>query len=273
MTNLATYRGNNDTNGFSDGIWYDCPVDSLKDGSVRGAIIDDSFLKVPVLVTPTITTQANYGGGYKAFGSTGGTIVTAALPNGGGLVFTESDDNEGLSLNTIARPFQLDFGKGSFWFEAVLKTNEVANTKHGIFCGLIDNATLSATVPIAANGTLADQNFVGFHRLEADGDQIDTVYKADGVTQVTVKADALATALAADTFISLGMRFDAGKSRLTFLVNGDPLPDTKDIPSGIADGADFPNDVQMGMILALLCASADDAIVTLARWRGAQLAS
>lgn len=262
-------------------VWRDFPVESVVNGEIDGIYMHDDFTAFPHLTTPTITTEAAIMGrlGYKAFGSSGGTI----LPTGaryGGVVLTESDDNEGVGLATIALPFQLDFNLGLFCFEARLKTNEVANTKHGFFCGLVGAQTLSATVPIAAAGTLADLNLVGFHRLEGDGDQLDTVYKANGVTQVTVKADAISTtagvhtdagSLAADTYINLGMRFDPKDNYLRFFINNIELPDKKQLPQGMGDGDDFPNDVPMGLCLAMLCASGDDAIVTLQQWRAGQL--
>ena len=42
----------------------------------KGYHVFERFLQPPVLVTPTITTQANYGNGLKAFGDTGGTILS-----------------------------------------------------------------------------------------------------------------------------------------------------------------------------------------------------
>lgn len=262
----------------SPDIWANCPWHEINDPRTRtlGWKRYDDFSKLALLTTPTITTEALYSNGYKAFGSSGGTLVPAGIELGSGLVFTETDDDEGLGLATIALPFKIDRGKGAFWFECRLKTNTITDTRHGFFLGLLDSATLSATVPIAAAGTLADENFVGFHRLETDGDQLDTVYKANTVTQVSVKTDALSSAvgtsaLEADTFIKLGMTFNPFTYEFAWYVNGYKLPDTKTIPTG--DGDDFPNDVQMGFVFALLCASGDDAVCTLDWWCGAQLAA
>src|SRR5688572_32708848 len=175
----------------SPAIWADCPVLEFLEDPGKGLYHYDDFRALALLATPTITTEALYSNGYKAFGSSGGTILPASIQGGSGLVFTETDDNEGASLATISLPFKIDRGQGKFWFEARLKTNTVADTRYGFFLGLLESATLSATVPIAAAGTLADQNFVGFHRLEGDGDQIDTVYKANTVTQVSVQTDVI----------------------------------------------------------------------------------
>lgn len=256
----------------SPNIWADCPWLEMLQCPGVGVTFFDDFMYPPVLVTPTITTQANYGGGWKAFGSSGGTIISDGS-RGGGLVLTESDDNEGFGLATIALPFKIIRGDGAFWFECRMKTNTITDTEHGFFVGLLDSATLSATVPIAAAGTLADENFVGFHRLEGDGDQLDTVYKADGVTQVSVQTDALAatpvsSALVADTYFKIGMKYDPVTFEFSWYYNNLKLSSTKTVPS--AAGTDFPNDVNMGLVIAALCASNNDAIITVDWIRAAQ---
>ena len=228
----------------------------------HGIFFREDWVKAPVLATPTITTEANYGNGWKAFGSSGGTAIGAAIEGGGGLILTETDDNQGIGFQTIQSPFKISRAHGELIFETRLKVNTVTDTRFGLFAGLMQLTTLSVTNPIAAAGTLADLNFVGFHRLEADGDQIDTVYKANGVTQVTVEADAIpsTTSLAADTYIKLGMTFNPQDNKLRFFFNGVQAETTYLMAS--TDGDDFPNDVLLAPTLAMLCASNDDAIVT-----------
>lgn len=267
------------TNRWSPSIWNDCPVLDILENPNLGVYLKYDFAVAPVLVTPTITTEALYGQGLKAFGSAGGTILPLKLLGGGGLVFTETDDNEGVSIATISLPFQIATTKKKLWFEARLKNSVVTDTENGFVVGLWEQQTLSATVPIAAAGTLADANFVGFHRLEGDGDQIDTVYKANGITQVTVKADAISTtagvhtaagSLAADTYIKLGMVFDPADNRLRYYINGVKLPDYYTVTA--TAGNPFPNDVQLGLCVAMLLASSNDSILTLDHITCAQLA-
>jgi hypothetical protein len=266
--------------GPSPNVWADCPILDIAEDPGIGIHLYEDWSRMPVLTTPTITTEAFYGSGWKAFGSAGGTVVSATIEGGGGLTLTETDDNQGIGLQLIALPFKISRSHGKFWMEWRLKTNTVSDTEHGFFVGLGDSMTLSATVPIAAAGTLADENIVGFHRLEGDGDQLDTVYKADGVTQVTLQSDVLDTtntvagALAADTYIKLGMVYDpsqdqAGSSRLSFYVNNVRLSTSYEMASG--SGTDFPNDVQLAPLFAMLCASNNDAVVTLEWVRAAQL--
>lgn len=234
------------TRGLSPNVWKGFDLDQLLHGVGGWAIFDD-FVNGPIV---TAAAEAQYGD-YKGFADTGGSVA-AGDEVGGTLVFSSDGDDEGASLAQRNPAFQLDVGSatGDFVMEMRFKTSTITDTKHGIFAGLIDSATLSATVPIAAAGTLADENFVGFHRLEGDGDALDTVYKADGVTQVTVKEDAYT--LTAATYVKVGIRKIGDV--LTFFVNGTPLADTKTIPT--ADGTDFPNDVRMGLVFAVLNATA-----------------
>lgn len=246
--------------GFSPAIWGNHSIqDRIRKKQIHGAWYEPDFQAAAVLTTPTITTQAIYGLGLKAFGSAGGTLVHSAA-EGTPLVLTESDDDQGVNIAMVCLPFKIiNDTYGSFWFETRLKTNTIADTSNGLFVGLMGSQTLSATVPIAAAGTLADNNFVGFHRLESDGDQIDCVYKADSVTQVTKEADSLHTALVADTYTKLGMWYDARSKYFHWYQNGLLL--TKHLIIDTA-GTDFPNDAFMGVCIAMLCASNDDAICT-----------
>lgn len=244
-----------DTGGLSPALWGDCPIQDYAIGR-DGYFVFDDFVQFPT--AGTITTVAATGN-YMAFASTGGNVVDNA-ESGGVLALYSDDDNEGASLRSAQLPFKISGITGSktkkLWFEAKIKTSTIADTKHGIFVGLIDNATLSATVPIAANGTLADQNFVGFHRLEGDGDVMDVVYKANGVTQVTSKEDAVT--LVADTWKRVGFKFDPDANTITFYDDGTPIVLTTAVGAsvlGATAGTDFPNDVQLGLVMAVLNAT------------------
>lgn len=208
---------------------------------------------------PTVAAgaEATIYGGWKGFASTGGAATVADIV-GGGLTLGSDGDDEGVSIGMIHYPFQISRSHGKLVFEARIKTSTIADSKHGFFLGLIDSSTLSATVPIAAAGTLADENFVGFHRLEGDGDKADFVYKANGVTQVTQLADA--ATLVADTFTKLGFVFEPADDALTAFSlrcyqDGVELPQTTTYSVPSAAGTDFPNDVRLGAVLAILNAT------------------
>lgn len=260
-------------------IWGDIPVADIQEDAAKGYFYREDFTNVALLASPTITTQANYQSGWKAFGSTPGTVLGANVEGGQGLALVSgTSDNDGISIATLATPVKISRAKGAFAWEARLKVSSIGDTIAGVLAGLIEATTLTAIVPITAAGALADKNLVGFFRLEGDGDQLDTVYKADGVTAVTVKADALAdlpttTALTASTYVKLGMKYEPtgpyGAYQFSWFVNGYRLPDRYTMAS--ADGTDFPNDVQLALLFAAVNATGAAHTVTVDWVQVAQL--
>ena len=252
-------------------LWRGMPWRDIKEGVRSGFAVHYELGKIKASANVNAAI-APWGDGFNLFGSDGAAV--AVLDElGGGKTFSSDGDNEGVSLQQIALPFQISRDHKLFVAECRLKTSTITDTKHGFFWGLAQALTLSATVPITAAGAIADTNIVGFHRLEADGDMLDTVYKADGVTQVTVQADAVT--LVADTYVKLGIRYEpvgdqANAYALSFWRNGVRLSSSKTIPA--AAGTDFPNDVRMGLVFALLNATATTPGTTSIQWmRAAQL--
>lgn len=271
MDGTATWTGTNTSANYSPSIWNDCPVESLRDGQATGPggfIWEHRFVNIPVTLP---TTEGNWGE-LTAFSSTGGTAVPDDGEIGGGVALASDDDNEGVGMRSGGTPAKIILTGGDFWFEARVKSSTIADTKLGFFLGLTANVALTATSPIAANGTLADINLVGFHRLEGDGDKVDAVYKASGVTQVTVQADA--GTLVAATYTNLGMKFVAarnigrGVGYLYWFQDGVEIA-AKLIPS--AAGTDFPNNVNLGFVFAMLNAAAAPGTASIKHVRMAQV--
>ena len=246
--NKTMYKGFNTPIQPSPAIWANCPILEMALDPTVGFGIYEDFANFANAASATAV--AHLSKGWTGYTDAGGTIVDAAII-GGGKTFASDGDDEGAAICASSQPFIITRYGGEFWFEACLQVSAIDNTKNGIFVGLMDSQTLSATVPIAAAGTLADANIVGFHRLEADGDKLDTVYKADGVTQVTVKADAIT--LVAATDVKVGMRFTPDDGYLRFYKDGVELADKKLIPN--STGLDFPDDISMGPVFALLNAT------------------
>ncbi len=248
---------------FSPGLWGNCPWDGIKSGVVDGIAFEDDFEGGPLVPAGA---QA-VAGRYHGFADTGGLVADGA-EQFGALNFSSDNDDEGASIALQVACLQITRAAGDLWFEARFKTSTIADTKHGIFVGLIDAATLSATVPIAAAGTLADENLVGFHRLEGDGDKLDIYYRADGVTAVAVKADAVT--LVAATYKRVGMRYSHEQRKLFFFDDGVELADSKTIPD--ATGTDFPADAILRPVFAVLNAtSTTPGSSTLDWWAFSQL--
>lgn len=242
-------------------IWQLVRHDGVRDGTVDGIFFEKNFWAGFKPSTNINAAEAYWDNGLMAFGDNGAVITQTAGVGAAGYILLGSDgDNEGASIRQVNGPFKISRATKALAFEAAIRTSTIADTKHGIFCGLMEDTAASATVPIAAAGTLADKNFVGFHRLEGDGDMLDLVYKADGVTQVTVVADAIT--LVADTLVKIGMTYtpapdfdQSGNYYLRWWKNGRVIASGyKQIP--IAAGTDFPNDIGLGFIFAVLNATA-----------------
>lgn len=274
MDPIGWQGSNTDALRFSDTVWGNVPVRALRDRKVNGVLLEEnfsSFNKTPA------TTEGNWGAqlNYAQFSSTGGSI-TPATSVGGGIVIGSDDDGEGVSLRTLGTPFKLinDGTVGLFAFECLVALSTIADTTFEFFAGLMENAALTATVPITNTAaTLADQNLVGFYRTESDGDAIATTYKANGVTAVTVAAAEIVPVAA--TVMKLGMKLtprgDAGGAyTLSFYKDGVRLASHKQLPT--AAGTDFPNDVLMGVVFAVRnAAGSSPGTATIKGFRAAQL--
>ncbi len=261
----AGNRGDGDTTSvWSPGVWNGFPVQGIRNGLISGFVRE--WWAGSIKPSSNINAaEAYWDQGLRAFGDNGASLTYFAGPGSdNGMTFASDGDNEGAGIRDQLCQVKLSRADWMFALELALETSTIADTKNGFFVGLQDNTAITATSPIAAAGTLADVNFVGFHRLEGDGDKLDLVYKADGVTQVTVQADAIT--LAADTEIKLGLTFRPApdfdtSSNFIFRWwhDGLPVAETssshgyKQIPS--AAGTDFPNDVAMGFIATLLNAT------------------
>ena len=266
MPTYTQYMDPTDTGtGPSNIIWADCPwLQMLNDGS--GYCFHDDF-HVRGLTPGTLTAEiADQSGYYTFFGSAGATINPGA-ELGGTVVLTESDDNQVAIISTEAKPFQITQNGGQFWFECRVKPGTVTTLEQGFFIGLMDTTATSATVPLTATGTIADINCVGFHKPEANTPAFDPSCKADGVTAVEVNSDV--GTLSTSSYIKLGMKYDPRDYKLSFYINGAKQATTKTIPN--ATGTDFPADVVMGPVCAILCGTDNDNVLTMDWWRFAQL--
>ena len=282
-------RGNgvngSNARGLSHNLWYDCPQQAFTTGWTGGVFIDDDFESFPHITTPTITTVAAINGklGYKAFGSSGATILPVASKFDGECQFvTAATDDHQVSMQTIQTPFRVSKLVGKFWGEARLKLGSIADTHDVMYFGMSESLTMTVIIPIVAAGGLSDHNHFGFLRTEtaSQGAQLDTTYKANGVTAVVVKNNCLDTSLnltgtgtallVADTYMKLGFKFhpkdpfNNNKATLAFYVNGLRLPDVKEIPDNT--GTDFPADVWMAPVIATKNAAANASTNTLDRW-------
>lgn len=257
MSNYVEYRDTSDALASpSPVIWADCPVREFMEKG-NGYFFSDDFINVPDHLT-NVADGAAQRGAYATFQSDGSVIGNVAEA-GGAIFLNSSASNEAAIVKAGGGAFNLATGAKKMWFEARVKVGTIADSQNGVFVGLYEDVEMTATVPIAADGTLATEVFAGFHRLEGDGDKFDLVH-CDGSTATTLLADAIT--LTADTYVKVGMVFE--DDVITFYADGAEL-------ATLAVGAtEYPDAATVNPVLAILGAATEATGVTMDWWRVAQ---
>lgn len=235
--------------GPSPAIWENCPWDEMVRDPELGVTFFDDFIVCPGAIAAEVTM-----GPYQTYIDTGGVIATgdgaSLLPAASGpqcgvlnLLMDNTDNDQifmGGNVGIIAAG-QATYTK-PWWFEARIAVELITDTQCGLFCGLMEAGTAIADGVIVDAGTMADKDYIGFHRLEADGDKLDTIHNLSGGADVTVKADAVT--LVALTWKKVGMYFDG--TDVYFYADGVVLADK-------CDPADtnFPDEQLMAPMLGI----------------------
>jgi hypothetical protein len=240
----------------SNAIWHDCPILQITEDPGRGYLIFDDFLEVPKHLTNAANGAAQ-AGRYNTFLSDT-SVITGAAETGGAAFLSSTASNLAAVLAGGGTPFNLASGQKKLWFEARVKVGSIADSKNNVFIGLFSDTAPTAAVPITAAGAMAADKFVGFHRLEGDGDKFDLVH-GDG-TATTLLADAIT--LAASTYVKVGMVFDG--SQIEFFADGLSV-------GTLAVGAtQYPDSETLGPMIAILGAATEVTGVYIDWWRVAQ---
>ena len=272
MTFAAQLKRNlnsaNTDRGPSPGIWGDCPILSILDGSLAGIMVIDDFEKGGLVTSPT-TSAALVGVPYSGFGDTGSTITDAAELGGAITLTSDGTDNDATQLFSLSTAFQTGLTKGPLWFEARIKLSSLLTTESGFFLGLADNtAKTSAVVLTDTASALADLNLVGWHALDTDVRTIKSCYKSNGVTAVDVES--VATAITEATYVKLGFRKDRA-GLVTWFINNLPQATTFQVLNDLGTG--FPGDAIMGPCVSLAVGAATGSqTLIMDWWRCVQLA-
>lgn len=245
--------------GPSPLIWDTCPVLDYFLDPTKGHAYFNDFQGDYVMAQNTTATHMDNGvSGFTA--ANGGTISVLTTDPNGAIALLATADNESTGISVLggknsAGFFVFTSGKKS-WFEARLKFNVVDNTKFGVFVGFAEEALLAENGTLVDAGTMADKDYFGYMRLEADGDRFDIVHNtAGGGGMSTVLADAIT--LAKDTYVKVGFYCD-GTTVYTY-ADGDLVAS-----SSVALAAtNFPDGEEMAFYAVVNCCHADDAIMTL----------
>ena len=249
----ATAAGTNANSGWSHNLWKSCPWNNLRADRNAGFAEEEDFLTLGYAGSSGSGAVTGQVGKYPCYIYQGGEIVDAAI-QGGGVKIDSDGDNEGAAIFPGTTCLQFKSTMKRAWCEFRVKTSTIADTKHGIFLGLTSAYTPTTGVPIATDGTLADKDLIGFHRLEGTGNAFNFVWKASGQTQVT-GITTLVT-LVADTFVKIGFTFDPDAEtakQMVIFVNG--VENATYVTATQMAAATFPNAVTLGPIFAVMNAT------------------
>lgn len=208
-------------NSFSPLIWETCPWDQINSGMLQGLTFYDDFhggyaLAVAQAVTPLLNGVDGLTDGTAA------SIIIHETDEARGVLSLESDTDQedvwisvGGNLNGFGN--YIFSSSTKLWMEARVKTKNITDSKYNSFCGFAEEGLMTNGALITTSDAMADKDFVGFERIFADGDQLDTVHNTAGGGGITV-VEADAVTVVADTYQNIGIYSDG--TTLTFFNNG-----------------------------------------------------
>ncbi len=259
--------------GSSAAIWGDCPIDSIRNGSMGGIIFEDDFVSCPSLSAGAGDTL----GPYLAYGDTGVTIkAQAGVPGGVAEVAGNDADNDESVLSGGSPAFVVSDGDDArkLWGEVRVKKASIANNACALFVGLAwdhgDGVSVAKTLCLTDDdGALGAFSFLGFHVGQADGDAVDFVYKAEGQNAVVKIAGVHVPA--ADTWVKLGFIYDPAAEndkKIRIFVNN--VEQTTYVTAADIAAATFPNAEPMAPVWAVKVGEAAESKAQLDWWRFVQ---
>ncbi len=256
---IGTVIGTSGSTGLSD-FWSNCPCAAALTDPSAGYGIQDNFIDMGLSGTVGAIASHAGTGRYLLFGDAGSTIVPDAGLGGGLALTNDATDDDQVSIATKQQPFQIVNTVGDLWFECRAKVSSIVTQVAGFAIGLMGITAQSTLVPMVTNtGVLANIDFVGFNKLNVATTAFNAVYKNIGQTEV---ATATAAGALGATYIKYGFRFRSGE--LEFYVDG-VLLDT--ITSTEVDAADFPNNVTLRPVAAVMNGTSAASVLTLDWWK------
>lgn len=251
--------------GPSPAIWDNCPVLEFTLDPTEGWVYFNDFVDNGVVCAANQTVNRQ-GDLLCCTAATAGTVITTEADAREGEVKLASDtDNEDAILSALCgyhTSGHVTFeANKKLWFEARVKTLNITDAKYGWFVGFAEEGLVATTTLIAAAGTMADKDYVGFHGLEGDGDTLDTVYNTAAGGGTTLKGDAIT--VAADTYVKVGIYCDG--TTVYFYKDGVLLADSVTLAT-----ANFPNGEEMAFYFGIMAAHTDPCSISIDWLRVAQ---
>lgn len=261
--------------GLTSSLWADCPLDSIKNGAIPGIIVEPPL----EMYESTATTVENMCG-LPTF--EGDCTVNGVAAAGGGVALFGTTDNEEASLavcGATSAPFVIPADSASgkkLWFEVEIKKSIITADTGGFFVGLTSEGAAVADFMADAGADFSDVDLLGFWNLEGEAN-IDAICQKTGAAFDTI-IDAMEV-LEADTYTRLGLIYDPNANdlrKIKFFVNGMEQTSYVGENSGdqtvyLGDTTNFPGGEEMGPVVALKMASANDLTVTMRKLRCVQL--
>lgn len=273
MSNYVRYKGES-LNAPSPKIFGDlskCIHDEIMG---KCMVVWDQFASVGEISGGT----AGIGvGQYSAFVNTGVTITgnenVADIGTGstGALGVLEianndADNDQGfIHFGGGAGQFRIDNSAGNtgkLMFEARFQTESIANDGVAIFLGLGTGPLADAMLADDTGEFVATGGFIGFHRLNDDGDKMDIVYQAASQAKQTLVANALT--LVANTWYTVGFVYDPNEvdaKKIKFYIDG--VEQSTYVTTALIDAATFPEGEALGPMLLTKTGTAAEASVWL----------
>lgn len=192
-------------------------------------------------------------------GSTGALGVLEVANN-------DADNDQGfIQFGGGVGAFRIDNGAsntGKVMFEARFQTESIADDGVAFFIGLGTGPLADGDLADDTGDLVASKGYIGFQRLNDDGDQLDIVYQAASQTKQTLVANA--QTLVANTWYKVGFVYDpdAGDSKkITFYING--AEQSTYVTTALIDAATFPEGEALSPMLLTKTGTASEASVWL----------
>lgn len=253
---------------WSKNIWAGIPWDQIACGEREGHAFFDDFSNMPNLSADADLHK------YAAFVSTGNTISQSATDEHGAVaVVTDGTDedeswiqtggNTGAFLEIIKEATGVPH---TIAFEARVKKSLI--TSGCLFIGLGAEGMAADNSMVDTTGAMADNNWIGFHVLEAAPATMTFSYKNSGQTVQNLMAS-YAT-LVADTYIKVGFLYDyKHKSSQKIKVFKNGVVQSTYVTKALLEAATFPFDEEMCPLFGVKNTTAVAISGTMDWWRAA----
>ena len=246
----------------SPAIWADAPITQIQCHETQGHYFFDDFLSFLEPATGITTPAEVQAGPYRFEQTLGVTVLSLANTDHGVIQVGGNDaDNDGSVMSYGHQAGMARFGDNdSVWFECRIKKVNVTDEGVGFFIGLYEGTvtpTEDTTLVADTADPDASEDFIGFSNLLADGDVVEPIYQIGGTAQVNTGD----IAIAADTYLKLGLRFKRGT--LEFYLNGLKVnsTDTRALANTV-----FPKTNHLSPLFATKVGTAAAAVVSVDWW-------